>query len=67
MSNRDTTTIYYKIYYTHDGKQSFNWTEDRLMVRPMVEAIKEYGYQFDYVAQVVTKTTVREHRLEVLL
>lgn len=66
--NRDTTTIYYKIYYTtKNGHQSFNWTQDKRMVRPMVEAIKEYGHTIDYIAQVVAKTTVREHKLEVMM
>jgi len=67
MNSRDTQTIYYKIYYTANGKQQFNWTEDRLMIRPMVETIKGYGYTVDYIAQVVTKTSVREHKLEVMM
>lgn len=67
MNNRDTTTVYYKIYYTHNGEQQFLWTQDKLMVRPIVTNLKERNYTVDYIAQVVTKTTVREHRLAVMM
>lgn len=67
MDNREITTIYYKIYYTSQNKQQFLWTEDKLMVRPMVENIIQRGYQFDYIAQVMSKTIVKEQRLELVM